>query len=319
MARVVLLCTGPWTDLPLHELAPRAAEWGAQGLELCCWGDHFEVQRAQSDSEYCQQKLELLSRNDLTAPVVNAQRVGHAVCGPVDARLRPLLPDYVYGDGDPDGVHERAAAEIIATVQVAQKMGIPLTPGCPGIDRDTLSAGLQTFRKSWQPILDACKDAGVRYAAVVQPGQMAFDLYSAEMALEAVEGREDFGFTLDPAALHWQGVDPVEFIRRFPDRILHVHCTDLALRLDGRTGLLGFCAPGDPRRGWDPRSPGHGGIDWESLVRALNDAGYEGALSVDWCDAGMDRDWGAEDACKFVKRLDFPPAPRDADRAFRSG
>src|SRR5207244_8248301 len=146
---------------------------------------------------------------------------------------------------------------------------------------------------------------------------MAFDLHSAEMALSALEAPEEFVFTLNPAALHWQGVDAAEFIRRFPDRIFHVHCKDVALRLDGRNGVLGPWPAGDARRGWEARSPGHGGVDWEGLIRALNDAGYDGPVSVDWEDPGMNRDWGAEDACKFIKRLDFAPAPRSAEQAFR--
>ena len=170
-----------------------------------------------------------------------------------------------------------------------------------------------------EPILDVCRQCGVRFALEVHPGQIAFDLHTAEMALEALGGREEFGFTFDPSHLHWQGVDPVEFLRRFPDRILHVHVKDIALALNGRNGILGSYLPyGDLRRGWDFRSPGRGGLDWEGIIRALNDIGYDGPLSVDWSDAGMDRDYGAEDAYKFVKRLDFEPSPRQRlSEAFR--
>ena len=137
------------------------------------------------------------------------------------------------------------------------------------------------------------------------------------MALDTIGGREELGFNFDASHLHWQGIDPVEFIRRFPDRIYHVHIKDAILALNGRSGLLGSYLPlGDPRRGWDFRSPGHGGIDWAAIMRALNDAGYEGPLSVEWKDAGMSRDYGAEDACKFVRRLEFEPAQR-RNQAFR--
>src|SRR5205823_4593830 len=150
-----------------------------------------------------------------------------------------------------------------------------------------------------------------RFALEVHPGQVAFDLYSAEMVLDAIDGREEFGFCFDPSHLHWQGVDPVEFIRRFPDRIFHVHIKDIALTLNGRTGILGSYLPyGDPRRGWDFRCPGHGGVDWEGLIRSLNAIGYDGPLAVEWSDPGMHRDSGAEEAFKFVRRLDFEPLPR---------
>ena len=323
MPRPVILYTGQWTDMPLEELAQKAGEWGYQGLELACWGDHFEVQRALSEDDYCQRKLELLGKHDLTTLVLSCHRVGQAVCDPIDARHQKLLPDYVWGNGDPAGVQERATAELIATVRAAERLGVsvltgfggsPLwsyVAGYPAADADVVADGMREFAHRWEPILDACRDAGVRFALEVHPGQVAFDLYSAEMTLEAVEGREEFGFTFDPSHLHWQGVDPVEFLRRFADRIFQVHIKDAVLTLNGRSGILNSYLPhGDPRRGWDFRAPGRGGVDWESILRTLNEIGYDGPLTVEFKDAGMEREYGAEDACKFVKRLDFEPARR---------
>ncbi len=322
MSRTILLYSGTFTDVLFAELAPRAGEWGYQGLELCCWGDHFEVQRALSEDDYCAKKLDLLSRLDLSAPVISAHKVSQAVGDRVDARHQAILPDYVWGDGQPPEVSQRAAEEMMATVRAAQKLGAAVVAGFsgstlwsfvggyPAPTREILAAGFQDFARLWNPILDVCRDCGIRYALEVHPGQIAFDLYSAEMALDALHGREDFGFLFDPSHLHWQGIDPAEFLRHFPDRIYHVHIKDAVLNLNGRNGLLGSYLPsGDPRRGYEFRSPGHGGIDWEAVIRALNDIGYNGPLSVEWKDSGMNRDFGAEDACRFVKRLDFEPAP----------
>jgi sugar phosphate isomerase/epimerase len=324
MPRPVILFSGQWTDLPLAELVPRVSEWGYQGLELCCWGDHFEVQRALSEDDYCQQKLDLLARHDLQLAVLSNHRVGQAVSDPIELRHRRLLPDYVWGDGDPAGVQQRATQEMLATVQAAQKLGVatiggftgsPLWAAVTGYPRptdDEVTEGLQSFARQWAPILDACREAGVRFALEVHPGQVAFDLYSAELVLDALDGREELGFTIDPSHLHWQGVDPAAFIRRFPDRIYHVHIKDMALMLDGRSGLLNaYSGPGDARRGWEFRAPGHGGVDWESFIRALNAVGYDGPLAVEFSDAGMQRDHGADEARQFVQRLDFEPPPRN--------
>jgi sugar phosphate isomerase/epimerase len=330
MARPVLLFTGQWTDLPLEELAQRAADWGYQGLELACWGDHVEVQRALSEDSYCQAKLDLLARHELSVPVLAAHRVGQAVCDPIDSRHRDLLPDYVWGDGNPAEVPRRAAEELAATARVSQKLGVGVLSGFTGSrlwsyvagypppGTEIVRDGFEEFARRWNPILDVCRDCGVRFAFEVHPGQIAFDLTSAEMALEALDGREEFGFTFDPSHLHWQGIDPVEFLRRFPERIYHVHVKDVVLSLNGRNGLLNAYLPyGDPRRGWDFRSPGRGGIDWEGLIRALNDTAYTGPLSVEWKDPGMEREQGAEEACKFARRLDFEPSPRGRNDAFR--
>jgi len=318
MPRPVLLFSGGWADMPLGEFAPKVADWGYQGVELCCWGDHFEVQRAASEDDYCPKKLDLLARHDLQPAVLGNYRVGQAVCDAIELRHKRILPDYVWGDGDPAGVRDRAVQEMLATVQAAQKLGVgvissftgsPLWSAVTGYPRPSaaeVAEGLEAFAGLWSPIFDACRDAGIRFALEVHPGQVAFDLYSAEAVLDALDGREEVGFTLDPSHLHWQGVDPVQFVRRFPDRIYHVHVKDVALTLDGRSGVLNaYHGPGDGRRGWEFRAAGHGGVDWENLIRALNAAGYDGPLAVEFSDAGMQRDFGAEEACRFVKRLDF--------------
>jgi sugar phosphate isomerase/epimerase len=330
MARPILLFSGSRADQPLASLAPQAAEWAYQGLDLCTRGDHLEVQRALSEDDYCTEKLAILNRLELTVPVVSCHHVSHAVCDPIDARHRALVPEYVWGDGDPVGVGQRAAEEVMATARAAQKLGASVLAGFTGSpvwsyvvgwphpDVDVVPGAMQEFARRFHPILDVCQECGLRYAFEVHPGQLAFDLYTSEMVLDALDGREEFGFTLDPSHLHWIGVDPVEFVRRFRDRIFHVHIKDAAVTLNGRNSLLNSYFPkGDPRRGWEFRSPGRGGIDWEAFIRALNEVGYDGPLAVEWSDAGMDRDFGAEEACKFVRRLDFEPPARSDDAAFR--
>jgi sugar phosphate isomerase/epimerase len=219
---------------------------------------------------------------------------------------------------------------MMASARAAQKLGAAVfagftgspiwsyVAGYPGPTPALVDEALRDFARQWQPILDTCQECGLKFAAEVHPGQLAFDLYSAERVLDAVHGREEFGWLFDPSHLHWQGIDPVEFVRHFRDRIYHVHIKDAVVRLDGRASLLNSYLPvGDPRRGWDYRSPGRGGIDWEGVIRALNEAGYSGPLSVEWKDAGMDRAYGAEDACAFVKRLDFDPPAAGPGQAFR--
>ena len=330
MTRPIILFSGQWTDLALEELAPRVSEWGYQGLELCCWGGHFDLQAASREDSYFQKKLNFLSGHDLTAPVLGTHRIGQAVCDNIEDRHRTILSEQLWGEGNPEAIQKRASEEMKNAARVAQKMGVATVSGFtgsslwasvlgyPAATPALVEKGFQHFVAQWNPILDVFGDCGVRYAFEVHPGQIAFDLYSAEMALDSLGGREEFGFTFDPSHLFWQGVDPVEFLRRFPDRIYHVHVKDIALSLNGRSGLLGSYLPyADPRRGWDFRSPGRGGLDWESIIRTLNDIGYGGPLSVEWGDRRMDREQGAEEAFRFVKRLDFEPARRNIGPAFR--
>lgn len=327
MARPVTLFTGQWADLSLEDLARKASDFGYQGLELACWGDHFEVDKA--DADYCAAKRELLDRFDLQCFAISTHLVGQAVCDTIDERHKAILPEYIWGDGDPAGVNERAAEEVKNTARVAKQFGVsvvngftgssiwPMLYSFPPVPESMIEDGFKQFADRWNPILDVFGECGVRFALEVHPTEIAFDIYTAQRALEAIDHREEFGFNFDPSHLIWQGVDPVEFIRAFPDRIYHVHIKDAIVTLDGRSGILASHLNfGEARRGWDFRSPGRGGVNFEEIIRALNDIGYSGPLSVEWEDCRMDRDHGAREACEFVQNLDFQPSNIAFDAAF---
>ncbi|MCR9232509.1 MULTISPECIES: sugar phosphate isomerase/epimerase family protein [Gimesia] len=329
MARPVTLFTGQWADLPLEEMCKKAQDFGYDGLELACWGDHFEVDKALSDDTYCNRKRELLEKYDLQLFSISNHLVGQAVLDNIDQRHQAILPEYVWGDGDPAGVNERAIEEMKNTARAAQKLGVSVVNGFTGSSiwhllydfpptpREMIDAGYQLLADRWNPILDVFQECGIKFALEVHPTEIAFDIYSAEAALKALDNREEFGFNFDPSHLIWQGVDPVEFIRYFPDRIYHAHMKDASVTLNGRTGILTSHLPfGDQRRGWDFRSVGRGGVRFEEIIRALNDIGYAGPLSIEWEDMGMNREMGAREACQFTKNVDFAPSDIAFDGAF---
>jgi len=329
MGRPVTLFTGQWADLPLDDVARKASQWGYEGLELACWGDHFEVDKALSEPSYCAGRRDLLERYDLQVHALSNHLVGQAVLDPIDERHQAILPPRVWGDGKPEGVSERAAEELMNTARAAQKLGVGVVNGFTGspiwhllysfppVSEATIERGFDTFAEKFHPILDVFGECGVQFALEVHPTEIAFDHVTAQRTLEAIERRDEFGFNFDPSHLHWQGVDPVEFLRAFHDRIYHVHVKDAAVHLGGRAGILGSHLPfGDPRRGWDFRSPGRGNIEFEEIIRTLNQIKYAGPLSVEWEDPGMDREAGAREAYHFVKNLDFTPAGAAFDSAF---
>ena len=330
MSRPVTLFTGQWADLPLGVLAERAAAWGYDGLELACWGDHFDVRAALAEASYCERRRDLLARHGLGVWAISNHLVGQAVCDRIDDRHRAILPDRVWGDGNPDGVRERAAREMEDTARAAARLGVEVVNGFTGspvwhllysfppVPPAWIDDGFRGFAAAWAPILDVFAEEGVRFALEVHPTEIAFDVVTAERAAKAVRGHPAFAFNYDPSHLAYQGVDHIDFIHRFGDRIAHVHMKDIwwsdrpvsAGVFGGHTGF------GDPRRFWDFRSPGRGRLDFEEVVRALNRTRYDGPLSVEWEDAGMDREHGAAEACAFVRGLAFPPSDAAFDAAF---
>ena len=330
MSRPVTLFTGQWADLPLTELAEKAAAWGYDGLELACWGDHFDVVRAAEDPSYCVAKREMLQSHGLDVWAISNHLVGQAVCDVIDVRHQSILPGHVWGDGDAKGVRQRAADEMKRTAQAASNLGVEVVNGFTGssiwhllysfppVSEAMIDAGFQDFADRWNPILDVFEQEGVRFALEVHPTEIAFDIVTAERALEVLAHRESFGFNYDPSHLAYQGVDLVDFILRFAERIYHVHMKDVWWSdTPTPSGVFGGHLPfGHRDRFWDFRSLGRGHVPFEEVMRALNRAGYQGPLSVEWEDAGMDREHGAEEACEFVHSIDFPTSSTAFDAAF---
>lgn len=328
MSRRVTLFTGQWADLDLEEICKKAKAFGYDGLELACWGNHFEVDKA--DQAYCDAKLEMLKKYDLEVYAISTHLVGQAVCDRIDQRHKSILPDYIWGDGEPEGVRQRAAQEVIKTAEAAKRMGVSVVNGFTGssiwhllyafppVSKEMIDDGYTDFSKRWQPILDVYQKLGVRFALEVHPSEIAFDTASAERALEALDNHPAFGFNYDPSHLAYQGVDYVDFINRFVSKIFHVHMKDVAWSAQPtQAGVFGgHLEFGDRRRYWDFRSVGRGGVDFESIIRALNRIQYAGPLSVEWEDSGMDREQGAKESCHYVKNIDFKPSDIAFDSAF---
>ncbi|GIL15367.1 MAG: AP endonuclease [Chloroflexota bacterium] len=329
MARPVTLFTGQWADLPLEALAQKANAWGFNGLELACWGDHFQVERALAEPDYVKNKRALLQKYNLQCFAIATHLVGQAVCDNIDARHKGILPADVWGDGDPEGVRQRAASRVMDTARAAAKFGVTQVNGFTGSsiwhmlysfppnDWQMIEKGYEDFARRWNPIMDVFKHEGVKFGLEVHPTEIAYDFVTTRKALDALNNRPEFGINFDPSHLAHQFLDSAEFVLEFAERIYHVHVKDSKKRLNGRRSILGSHLDFDKQaRGWTFVSPGHGDVKFEDLFRALNRIGYQGPLSIEWEDSGMDREWGAQDALAFVRRTDFAPSNVAFDAAF---
>jgi sugar phosphate isomerase/epimerase len=330
MARPVTLFTGQFADLRLEELAAKAASWGYDGLELACWGDHFDPAQGAESKAYCDDRHALLDKHGLKCWSISAHLAGQLVCDRIDER------HYGFAPAELKGKPKEAKAWAIETMKnvarSAANMGLTVANGFtgspiwhllysfPDVTEEQIHGGYREFADAWTPILDVFSENGVKFGLEVHPTEIAFDIASSERAIEALEGHPAFGFNYDPSHLGYQGVDYIAFIRRLADRIFHVHFKDAWWgHGDGTVGVFGGHVPfGDPRRYWDFRSLGHGDVNFEEIVVALNDIGYQGPLSVEWEDSRMDREHGAAEACAFVKKVDFPPSDIAFDAAFQS-
>jgi sugar phosphate isomerase/epimerase len=329
MSHPVTLFTAQWADLPFEEVAGLAGKWGFDGLEIACKNNHLDVDRADEDPKYLQSRLDILDRNGLGVWALSNHAQGQVVCDdPLDFRHQSIVGPRTWGDGEAEAVRKRASEQLMKTAKVARKLGVDVVTGFTGskiwryvamyppVPAEVIDDGYEDFARRWNPILDVFDGEGVRFALEVHPSEIAYDYWTTVRTLEAIDHRETFGLNWDPSHMMWQDIDPVNFIIDFADRIYHLDCKDTMIRpIDGRVGRLGSHLPwNSPRRGWSFVSAGHGSVPFEQAFRALESIGYDGPISVEWEDAGMDRLHGAPEALAHIRSLlwDTPKASFDS-------
>lgn len=329
MGRLLTLTTCQWADMEFETLCKTAKEMGYDGVELACWGAHLDPVKAANDDAYCKYILDTLDKYGLKMEALAAHIIGQCVGDYDDPRLDNFAPSALAGKKDE--IRAWGIETMKACAVAAKKLGCKVVTGFTGspiwkylysfpqTTEEMVEAGFQQIYDLWCPILDVFKENGILFALEVHPGEIAFDYYSTKRLLEKFADRPEFGLNFDPSHLIWQGITPHLFLQDFMDRVYHVHMKDAAVTLDGRSGLLGSHIDfGDLRRGWNFRSLGHGDVDFENIIRVLNAADYQGPLSVEWEDSGMDRIYGATEAAEFVRSVDFPPSDVKFDDAIKS-
>ena len=326
MSRLVTIMSNQWADLDLDTMCRIAKEAGYDGIELACSGKHLDVDRAMEDEAYVQEVKDTFAKYGLVMKAVSAHVIGQCVGDYNDPRLNNFAPAELADK--PDEIRAWAIRTMKNVAVVCKKLDVHIVTGFvgspiwkyvysfPQTTEEMIEKGFREIYDLWCPILDVFKENDVKFALEVHPGEIAFDYYSTERLLKVFADRPEFGLNFDPSHLLWQGITPHLFLRDFMDRVYHVHMKDAAVTLDGRSGLLGSHIDfGDLRRGWNFRSLGHGQVNFEEIIRVLNAAGYDGPLSVEWEDSGMERVAGATEACAFVRKCDFAPSDVKFDAA----
>jgi sugar phosphate isomerase/epimerase len=329
MARPVTIFTGQWADVPFDVLCGKVKSFGYDGVEIACWGDHLDIKKAATDPDYVKDRKAVLKKHGLGCWALGTHLIGQCVGDAWDPRLDGFAPSALAGK--PEKIREWAVETMKLVPAAAKNMGVKTATGFmgspiwkywysfPQTTEKMVDDGFREIVKRWTPIFDEFDKQGVKFALEVHPTEIAFDYYTAERLLREFKNRKTLGFNFDPSHLIWQGVSPRIFLRDFAARIYHVHMKDAAVTLDGKAGIIGsHITFGDTRRGWNFRSLGHGDVDFEGIIRELNAMDYKGPLSVEWEDSGMEREYGAREACGFVRKVDFPPSDVAFDDALKT-
>jgi len=209
-------------------------------------------------------------------------------------RLRDALTEHdiaitavaAYGNGigspvaDAAGYYERA-------MKLALALNCGVVAGMTGRDNSlTVDQNLPLFKERFEAITRLAEDHGVRIALEPWPGSvqghgpyrwtnLATTPELWDKLFETVPSMA-LGLEYDPSHLVWQGIDHLQAIRDYGERIYHIHAKDIIIdrELLKRVGVHG-------RGWWRFAIPGLGQIDWPALFDALKGAGYAGDMAVE--------------------------------------
>lgn len=332
MARPVTIFTGQWADLPLEEMCQTASRMGCEGLEIASWGQ-INLEQAAKDMDYVKNLKDTLHKYHLDCWAISAHLPGQCVCDAVEYAYDPRLDGFAPAElaGKPEAIQKWAIQEMKYAAHAAKNMGVDVVTcfmgspiwkmwySFPQTSEAQIEQAYQTVKELWTPIFDEFDACGIKLALEVHPTEIAYDYWSTKRLLETIDYRPTLGINFDPSHLIWQGIDPAVFLYDFADRIYHVHIKDAKLNLNGRNSIIGsHIVFGDQRRGWNFVSPGHGDVDFDNIIRVLNQIGYHGPLSIEWEDSGMERIFGGTEACEFTKKINFSPSDVAFDDALKA-
>ena len=332
MARPVTLFTIQWGDLPLEEICKLARQMGYEGLELAK-DAHFDARKMAADPAYAEEIRAILKKYDLGCWAISAHLTGQCVSDSLqwayDPRLDGFAPSALAGK--PEEIQKWAIEEMKVMAHAAKNLGVDVVTffmgspiwkfwySFPQTSEEMVEAGYQKVKELRTSLLAGYDKCGVTLALDGHPTEIAFDYWSTKKLLDTFEWRPTLGINFDPSHLIWQGVDPAMFLFDFADRVYHVHIKDAKLNLNGRNGILGsHITFGDQRRGWNFVSPGHGDVDFDNIIRVLNQKGYTGPLSIEWEDSGMERVFGGTEACEFTRQINFSASDVAFDDALKN-
>ncbi len=264
-------------DSTLQEVVTFAAEEGYRCVELMCWPrggaerryagvTHIDV--ADFGEGEAQRVRELM------------QSSGVAISG-LGYYPNPLSPN-----SEESTV---AVQHLERVIGAAQRLGVGQVNTFIGRDwKRTVDENWPRFLETWEPLVAYAEERGVRIGIENCPMLFGPDEWPGGKNLATTPAiwrrmfealpSASFGLNYDPSHLLWLGIDPIQPLFEFAERIFHVHAKDV--RVDRRrledVGILAF-----PLEYHVPKLPGRGDLNWGHFCAALSEIGYEGPICVE--------------------------------------
>ena len=300
-----------YNDKPLEDVLKYVSSLGYEAVELAAWkgSNHLNIDEVLKGKATAVKNT--VKKYGMIISGLSNHLDGQMVLGPLDSST-----DEWY-KGSPEEKVKYAIKKMKRTAEAAAALDVPVVNGFigapnwgawyifPAAYEKMYEEGFKLLSQRWGEILDTFASQGVKFAHEVHPQEQAYNIETAEQALKAINYRKEFGFNFDPSHLIWQGIDPVIFIKRFGDRIYHMHAKDAEL-VKENLPISGHIPTGPwrrPGRGFRFRVVGWGDVPWKRVITALLEVGYNYVMSYEHEDPVMSSEDGVEKCIAFLKPL----------------
>lgn len=179
--------------------------------------------------------------------------------------------------------HEKLLHE---TIDMAEAFGTKTVSTFAGaLEGQSVDDAMPKFKEVFTRLAKHAEDKGVRLAIENCPMDgtwykttcnIGFNPRAWDMMFNEVDSPA-LGLEWEPAHQMFQLIDPVANLRRYIDRIVHIHGKDANVKRDliASEGIFG------KENAVDFRFPGMGDTDWRQIFTILQAHGYEGCMSIE--------------------------------------
>lgn len=180
-------------------------------------------------------------------------------------------------------------SHLIKVINAASKLGVKNVNTFIGrMHNANLDDNLKILNEVWNPILKEAEEKDIKIGIENCPMFFTYDEWPAGQNLASSPHNwklifdqldsEYLGLNYDPSHHILQGMDYLQPMLDFKEKLFHLHFKDITIDKN-KLNEYGFLVP--PNLYTVPKLPGHGDIDWGKFIATALDAGFKGYACIE--------------------------------------
>ncbi len=320
----------------LEAICAWAANLGYKGVQVPTWDARlFDLGKAATSKDYCDEVAGTVARHGLVITELSTHLQGQlvAVNPAFNEAFDAFAPPAVHGN--PQARQAWAVEQLLAAAKASRHLGLgasvsftgslawPFVYPWPQRPAGLVETTFAELARRWVPIFDAYDEAGCDIGFELHPGEDVFDGVTFERFLAAADNHPRCAINYDPSHFLLQGLDYLQFIDIYHERIKAFHVKDAEFNPTGRQGFYSGFQPWIDRAARF-RSLGDGQIDFAGVFSKLAQHDYASWAVLEWECCLKHPEDGAREGADFIQAHiirvtekafdDFAGAAPDEDR-----